>query len=350
MCEILFHKIRKGSRRSQIGERIDGILKENNLKGISIANYNSDDQIVISGDKGEIKKAELIFKKSGAKMYFILPVSGAFHTSYMQNAKQEFSRFLEKFKFNAPCIPVISNVTAQPYEKDEISRLLAEQIVSPVRWTESIRFLKEQGDMEFEEIGPGKVLTKLISKIRPLKPEDQAKNKKSLSLSGKKSNRNNNFMIGYLAKSGSDFVFNPHSFKGIIQSSVRKPIYIIFDPVKKMFGLTVEGNIISEPSQNDSFPLAGIIPSLYPEWLGDRSFQETHNLRFSYVGGAMARGIASAEMVVELAKSGMLGFFGSAGLSIERIERETVEIKNQLDPLGYSWGSNLIHSPHNPYF
>jgi trans-AT polyketide synthase, acyltransferase and oxidoreductase domains len=140
-------------------------------------------------------------------------------------------------------------------------------------------------------------------------------------------------------------IFNPKDFKNIIPY-IRQPIYIVFDSLKKMFGLAKEGRIISE-KKGSAFDLKGIIPALYPEWLGDRSFQETHNVRFSYVGGAMARGIASSDMVIELAKSGMLGFFGAAGLSVDNLEKEIIKIKNNLDKENLSWGSNLIHSPHD---
>jgi hypothetical protein len=63
-----------------------------------------------------------------------------------------------------------------------------------------------------------------------------------------------------------------------------------------------------------------VLPALYPEWLGDRSFTEAHGLRFPYVAGAMANGIATPELVVALARSGMLGFFGAAGLAFEGVE------------------------------
>ncbi len=87
---------------------------------------------------------------------------------------------------------------------------------------------------------------------------------------------------------------------------------------------------------------------MYPEWLGDRSFQQVHGVRYSYVGGAMARGIASANLVIALAESGMLGFFGSAGLSLERLQKEINTIKDRLNPHNLSWGMNLIHTPNEP--
>ncbi|MEM9685755.1 MAG: PfaD family polyunsaturated fatty acid/polyketide biosynthesis protein [Bacteroidota bacterium] len=122
---------------------------------------------------------------------------------------------------------------------------------------------------------------------------------------------------------------------------------VLFNESINQLGLGVDGEIVTEQQTiNDRFPVLGIIPPLYPEYLGDRSFQQVHNVRFSYVGGAMARGIASAELVIALSETGMLGFFGSAGLSIGRLEKEIHTLKSKLDPQGLSWGMNLIHTPN----
>jgi len=96
------------------------------------------------------------------------------------------------------------------------------------------------------------------------------------------------------------------------------------------------------------FSHLGTLPALYPEWLGDRSFCEVHTVRFPYVAGAMYRGIASTDMVMAMAKSGMIGFFGSAGLPIDQVEKSLVRIKNGLADSGLSWGSNLIYTPADP--
>jgi trans-AT polyketide synthase, acyltransferase and oxidoreductase domains len=144
---------------------IDKIIKENQFSGISIANYNSQNQIVISGLREEIEKAKAVFEKAEAQLYVILPVSGAFHTRFMQKAREEFAGFLENFHFNPIEIPVISNVTAREYEKEKIRELLCEQIISPVKWTDSIIYLMGKGEMTFEEVGPGKVLHNLIKRI-----------------------------------------------------------------------------------------------------------------------------------------------------------------------------------------
>ncbi|MCP4501738.1 MAG: PfaD family polyunsaturated fatty acid/polyketide biosynthesis protein [Deltaproteobacteria bacterium] len=103
----------------------------------------------------------------------------------------------------------------------------------------------------------------------------------------------------------------------------------------------------------EGIPVVGLLPAIYPEWLGDRSFCEVHGTRFSYVAGAMANGIATTDLVLAMAKNGMLGFFGSAGLPFELVEKahdtlfaELGEGDPQKGQLPY--GMNLIHSPHEP--
>ncbi|MHB8797942.1 MAG: PfaD family polyunsaturated fatty acid/polyketide biosynthesis protein [Thermoanaerobaculia bacterium] len=90
------------------------------------------------------------------------------------------------------------------------------------------------------------------------------------------------------------------------------------------------------------------LPPLYPEWLGDRTFSETHGTRFPYVTGSMANGIASVRLVSEMARAGCLAFFGAAGLSPARVEAALDELENELGPKGLPWGANLIHSPNEP--
>ncbi len=135
-----------------------------------------------------------------------------------------------------------------------------------------------------------------------------------------------------------------------IKASIRTPTKVVFNPKTKTLGLTCQGEIQSEAPAGhaEHFPLMGILPPLYPEWLGDRGFQETHGLRYAYVGGAMARGIGSVKLVIELGKMGAMGMFGSAGLSPAVVETAITEIAEVLNPLGLPWGSNLIHSPNEP--
>src|SRR6185369_393204 len=98
----------------------------------------------------------------------------------------------------------------------------------------------------------------------------------------------------------------------------------------------------------DAGEIIGWLPPLYPEWLGDRAFQETHGVRFAYVAGSMANGIASPRLVVAMARAGMLASFGAAGLSFEAVERGLDEIERAIAGEGHPWAANLIHSPNEP--
>jgi|TARA_B100002003_G_scaffold251005_1_gene292572 PfaD family protein len=136
----------------------------------------------------------------------------------------------------------------------------------------------------------------------------------------------------------------------LLTTTLRSPVHVVFDEAKRSFGLAVKGQLCLGKKVNSAIclPLVATLPAVYPEWLGDRAFQETHSLRFNYVGGAMARGIGSTALVVQLAHMGALGFFGAAGLSLEEVETAIDELSAELDPKGLSWGSNLIHTPNEP--
>lgn len=146
-------------------EEIEDILKENNLSQLSIANYNTFTQVVISGSKEAILLSEPIFIDHKA-ICIPLKVSGAFHSPYMNQAQEEFSKFLSQYTFSPQKIPVIANLTAKPYVDHEIASMLPNQINHSVRWLQSIEYLIDHGEKVFDEIGPGKVLTGLCARIQ----------------------------------------------------------------------------------------------------------------------------------------------------------------------------------------
>ncbi|MFT7621774.1 MAG: trans-AT polyketide synthase/acyltransferase/oxidoreductase domain-containing protein [Myxococcota bacterium] len=119
-------------------------------------------------------------------------------------------------------------------------------------------------------------------------------------------------------------------------------MYVVRDPRRSRIGISV-----GKPPQGGEYQPLGALPPLYPEWLGDRSFCEAHGVRFPYVTGAMANGIATTRLVISMARAGMLGFFGAAGLSLARVTREIDQLIETLGPDGV-FGSNLIHSPNEP--
>lgn len=133
------------------------------------ANYNTPEQLVISGEIAAVERAMELAKELGAKRAVRLKVSGAFHSPLMDVARQGLSQALDEAEFTAPAFPVVSNVSAQPVtEVGEARRLLLEQLTSPVRWTDVVRGLAERHpDALFVEMGPGNVLTNLTRRIAP---------------------------------------------------------------------------------------------------------------------------------------------------------------------------------------
>ncbi|MBI4598454.1 MAG: ACP S-malonyltransferase [Candidatus Omnitrophica bacterium] len=144
-------------------EAINGVCHQS---GATAANFNAPDQIVLSGTVAAIAHAGELAKAAGAKRAIRLEVAGAFHSPIMQPAAEAFKRALAKVEIRQPNAPVISNVTALPVrDPDEIRRLLVAQIISPVRWVASMRWMIQRGATRFIEFPPARVLTGLLRRI-----------------------------------------------------------------------------------------------------------------------------------------------------------------------------------------
>jgi [acyl-carrier-protein] S-malonyltransferase len=133
---------------------------------IQVANYNSPGQIVISGDFRTRDVAIELAKAEGAKRVVPLAVSIAAHSPLMECIADEFRQAVEATEFRMPTVPVVANVSAAPLESVQaIREELVQQLTSPVRWVESVRYMIGQGVTEFVEIGPKDVLKKLMRRI-----------------------------------------------------------------------------------------------------------------------------------------------------------------------------------------
>jgi trans-AT polyketide synthase, acyltransferase and oxidoreductase domains len=330
-------------------EEVEDVLNQNNLKTIDLANYNTPFQIVISGPKLDIEQAKPFFEQhKNIKMFAPLKTSGAFHSRYMENAQKEFERFVDSFTFSALTIPAISNAYARPYQHSDIKKNLMNQITHPVKWTESIRYLMGLGEMEFKEIGTGKVLTGLIQRIKkeaePLKIADSEVNV---------ANKKNSITVTDAIK---NMLEKAKSLVSINEEITKPEKQDEQFPVKKEVNIDESHNYEKEFPKNkkDNAETEGvqhkqIISGITAESLGDQEFKKDYQLKYAYVSGAMYRGVASKEMVVKMGMAGMMGFLGTGGLEMAQIEDSIQYIQKELSN-GQAYGMNLLSNPHNPDF
>lgn len=124
--------------------------------------------------------------------------------------------------------------------------------------------------------------------------------------------------------------------------AIREPLVVVQD-VQGTVGLRTDLSQVSRAEEVIAF-----LPPLYPEWLGDPTFGATYHTRFSYIAGEMAGGIATPALVIAMGRLGMLGFLGAGGLPLSQIRSALSEIRAELEPRQWAWGTNLIHNPVNP--
>jgi len=160
----LFGSLKEGGMLAVLGN-VENKLNSLLSGSIEIANYNSHEQLILSGNKLELKNLEKILTEEKIKS-IPLNVSGAFHSNFMLPAAQEFEIFLRGFTFNVPQVPVLSNVSNEPYTIDNTANHLIKQITNTVLWRDQISKVLNEGIEDFIEIGPGKVLTNIIKTIK----------------------------------------------------------------------------------------------------------------------------------------------------------------------------------------
>jgi [acyl-carrier-protein] S-malonyltransferase len=150
-------------------ERVDEIcslVQQETEEVVVPANYNCPGQVVISGSVKGVEIACERLKAAGAKRAVLLPVGGAFHSPLMEPARKELQKAIEKTTFYQPSCHIYQNVVAKAvFNNDEIKKNLVEQLTGPVKWTQTVQAMIADGATKFTEVGPGKVLQGLVSKI-----------------------------------------------------------------------------------------------------------------------------------------------------------------------------------------
>lgn len=132
-------------------------------EGVWLANFTAPSHVVVSGGVDAMSTAPDVLKAAGARRVLSLPVGGAFHTPLMAPARERLDRALAAARYAEPAVPVLANVTAQPYGAD-VAGLLSQQLTAPVRWRQTLEALDVERVLE---VGPGGVLAGLVKRTRP---------------------------------------------------------------------------------------------------------------------------------------------------------------------------------------
>lgn len=276
----LMSQMKKGKMAAIIGidkEEIGKILEDNNIFDIDLANLNTHDQTVIAGPEETIINLERVFEDKAR--YVILNVSGAFHSRYMEEASEEFNKYLSLFEFSAPKIPVISNVTARPHEFSNIKEMLVKQMYSSVNWVDSIRYLMGQNVLDILQVGPGRSTQGLVDKIllnaEPLIDQSTKEQKDTLceinefSLGNeqfkKKYNLDYSYVAGgmYRGVSSKEMVVKLANIKalgflgtgGMKIDDIISSIMYIKDHTNGSFGLNITHNLSKRSNEKEIFNL-----------------------------------------------------------------------------------------------
>ncbi len=146
-------------------EKVCKQARQETQREVVAANYNCPGQLVISGDVTAVEKAVDLARENGCRLAKVLPVSGAFHSALMQPAYEGLKEELENLVISEAGCPLYSNYTAKPTtDPDTIRTNLLNQLLNPVRWTQTLRNMREDGAGRFVEVGPGKVLQGLVKR------------------------------------------------------------------------------------------------------------------------------------------------------------------------------------------
>lgn len=287
---LLMAKAPAGTMMAVLGldaSRVEVVLKDQTALDVDLANDNAPDQTVLAGSARALEALIEPLTRAGAARCVMLNVGGAFHSRAMHASAQEFATHLETVTFAAPRIPVIANVTAEPYPAETVGNILARQMRATVQWRRTMDYMRRSGVSEMVEVGPGRVLTGLYRANAKTETQPAAAVAPGLSA------------------------------------------------VPTVHGSAPRARAARTPAQ------------ISAESLGSDDFRREYGVRYAYVAGSMYRGIASTALVVRMGKAGLLGFLGSGGLRLGVLETAIQSIQDQLRD-GKPYGVNLLHHADDP--
>ena len=298
----LMGNIKNGGMAALIGmdkEEVAGFLANNGFDDIDLANINSPVQIVVSGPKDRVQELGKVFgdKITDKKKAFVpINTSGAFHSRYMKEASDEFTQFLASFEYHEPSIPVISNAEVSLYTKGTVAKLLAKQLVQPVRWVEAMQLLIAMGVGAFEEQGPGEVLTKLYTSINKRPVPDEAYNKAEVMLQA----------LGVAPKLDTSLQ-NGHAANG-------------------------NGHSNGHGNGNGAKPQKTATNGMA---LGSNLFRQNYQAKYAYMVAGLQGGAMSYEMLKTLRINNILGFLGTSIVPLADTLRIVEAAKQDHLPMPY---------------
>lgn len=328
-----------GSMAAVIGaspEQIDEILKEKDINGVDLANYNTPIQIVISGPNDELEQAIGAINDLGIRV-IPLKVSAPFHSRYMEKASESFYDFISNIVFNFPEIPVIANVTARPYLPNKIGLYLTKQIYNSVLWTDSVRYLMgKDPDLQFVEVN-SKILTRMVDDIKknstPIIVEEEPEVEEKVVESDEDTHQK-----------GEETTVDPLDIPSTEYNGIPNTEY---DDDQDDNGPEPADDSESEVESTPQVSEVKVLPEITPQMLGSREFRNRYGLEYAYLAGAMYRGVGSKEIVAAMGKAGMMAFLGTGGLSLDEIEGSIQWIQENLSG-NQPYGMNLLHNVENP--
>jgi trans-AT polyketide synthase, acyltransferase and oxidoreductase domains len=386
-------------------KEIRDILRDGGFDTIDIANLNAPTQTVLSGLRADIERARSAFEATKALKYAVLTVSGAFHSRYMADAQREFAAYVGTFELRPPAVPVIANVTARPYREGEIQQTLVAQIGSAVKWSESIRYLMGKGETNLVQVGPGRVLTSLLRSIKresePLILTDEPEEPPvpvlpaaalepaapgaavalgaaaPAALAASASSAAAGVRVGESVAAASAVTPSASQVVAVPAAPASDAAATPAATTAAPAGARVRGSAATAPAvaavpaapaapaQAVSAPVgaapfvpaqrgtaappaaAGPAQQLRAADFGSASFKRDYGLRYACLTGGMYQGVASKEMIAAVARAGMLGFLGTSGLPLHRIEADIAHLKRTLTG-GEPYGVNLVSDPGTP--